>query len=41
MIKKKPIILITGAAGYVGKSTVFFLKKNNHFKLVLIDKKKT
>ena len=40
MIKKKPIILITGAAGYVGKSTVFFLKKNNDFKLVLIDKKK-
>ena len=40
MIKKKPTILITGAAGYVGKTTVFLLKKQKIFKLVLVDKKK-
>jgi len=37
--KSKQLILITGAAGYVGKSVVFFLKKTKNFKLVLIDKK--
>ena len=37
--KNKHLILITGAAGYVGKAVVFFLKKNKNFKLVLIDKK--
>ena len=40
MIKKKPTILITGAAGYLGKTTVFLLKKQKIFKLVLVDKKK-
>jgi UDP-glucose 4-epimerase len=37
--KNKQLILITGAAGYVGKTVVFFLKKIRNFKLVLIDKK--
>jgi UDP-glucose 4-epimerase len=37
--KNKQLILITGAAGYVGKAVVFFLKKTKNFKLVLIDKK--
>ena len=35
----KTKILITGAAGYVGKNTVFILKKNKNFQLTLIDNK--
>lgn len=36
---KNPKILITGAAGYVGKNTVLFLKKNKNLNLILTDKK--
>ena len=37
--KSKIKILITGAAGYLGKNTVLFLKKDKRFKLILIDHK--
>ena len=35
----KTKILITGAAGYVGKNLVLFLKKDKKFQLKLIDYK--
>lgn len=38
-LKKKIKILITGAAGYIGKYLVLNLKKKNNLKLILIDKK--
>ena len=39
LFKKKTKVLITGAAGYIGKNTVTFLNKKKNLDLILIDKK--
>jgi len=39
LFKKKTKVLITGAAGYIGKNTVTFLNKKKSLDLILIDKK--